>query len=423
MRNIVQNKINEARDKLDMNIKTSEERKKLVAKILDDIQDYLNVYLYGDISEKIYNESEQFTKDYFDEKKEIRFENRAFVNNFLEQLSNYIVYAKDEGTEEKNQRNFEERKVINKSLIAGGGDGLRPDGEAQAKKDKKVYFTEAGEPSFTGNYKTNKKQTITAKDVKNSSILQQYDEFRKILLNIKRNIHLNGKELYLLNKTLGGLRDDMIFIKDMENGTIYFKDVLLDSGSSKSSYLLTDDWDYEHRKYLDQDLICDFFNKDHYDTILKALPFKDLSDNLNKIYKRFEMLETYLELSDDKTKILDILKEGKSVKFEKLFYKADNRRELIKNNKEAVYDLKSLKEKLGWTYVKTRDLYYKLCEDCYNAFIEMYEEEFYYMYIVKGEYKKCSKCGKVKLVQRFNQKKDNKDGFEGYCKKCKQKNR
>jgi len=138
----VQNKINEARDKLDMNIKTSEERKKLVAKILDDIQDYLNVYLYGDISEKIYNESEQFTKDYFDEKKEIRFENRAFVNNFLEQLSNYIVYAKDEGTEEKNQRNFEERKVINKSLIAGGGDGLRPDGEAQALKKIRRFISQ-----------------------------------------------------------------------------------------------------------------------------------------------------------------------------------------------------------------------------------------------------------------------------------------
>jgi len=167
-------------------------------------------------------------------------------------------------------------------------------------------------------------------------------------------------------------------------------------------------------------LKCDFFDPSHYDTILKVLPFNNLSDNLRGIYKRFEMLETYLDLSDDKHKMLKVLIEGKSVKYDKLFYKSSVRRDLIKNNKEAVYDLKSLKNKLGWTYKKTQEMYYRLQKDCYDAFVEMYEEEFYYMYICKGKYKKCSKCGEIKLVQRFAKDSSRKDGYDPRCKKCKQ---
>jgi hypothetical protein len=411
-------KIQEAKLRLDYNVKDENKRVKIVEDILADIQDYLDVYLYGAISERVYRKAEQFTKDYFDEKKEVRLENRAFVNRFLEHLANYICYAKDEEIEKRKQRKFEERDVINNNLIAGGGDGLRADSESQAKNDMKIYFEQNNEQSFTGNYKKKKKQVISSKDVKKSEILQQYQQFRKKLLSIKRNKHLESAELYEINKALGGLRDDMIWIKDMENGTIYFKSPLMDNGSSKSSLFVKDTWDYMEKNYSDDELKCDFFDPDHYNTILKVLPFNNLSDNLRGIYKRFEMLETYLDLSDDKHKMLEVLKEGKSVKYDKLFYKSDNRRELVKNNKEAIYDLKSLKNKLGWTYKKTEKTFYKLQEDCYNAFIEMYEEEFYYMYIAKGKYKQCSRCGEIKLVQRFDKDAKGKDGYRNICKKC-----
>jgi hypothetical protein len=418
MKNLVMEKIQQAKLRLDYNVKDENKRVKIVEDILEDIQDYLDVYLYGAISERVYREAEQFTKDYFDEKKEVRLENRAFVNRFLEHLANYICYAKDEELEKRKQRKFEERDVINNNLIAGGGDGLRADSESQAKNDMKIYFEQNNEQSFTGNYKKKKKQVISSKDVKKSEILQQYQQFRKNILNIKRNKHLESKELYEINKALGGLRDDMIWIKDMENGTIYFKSPLMDSGSSKSSLFVKDTWDYMEKNYSDDELKCDFFDPDHYDTILKVLPFNNLSDNLRGIYKRFEMLETYLNLSDDKHKMLEVLKEGKSIKYDKLFYKSSVRRDLIKNNKEAVYDLKSLKNKLGWTYKKTQEMYYRLQKDCYDAFIEMYEEEFYYMYICKGKYKQCSKCGEIKLVQRFGIDSRNNDGYKSICRKC-----
>lgn len=420
MKNLVMEKIQEAKLKLDYTVKDENKRVKIVEDILADIQDYLDVYLYGAISEKVYRESERFTKDYFDEKKEVRLENRAFVNRFLEHLANYICYAKDEEIEKRKQRKFEERDVLNKSLITkSSGDSLRHDGSAQAKIDKDIYLRPNNDQSFTGNYKKKKKQVITSKDVKKSKILQEYQEFRKKLINIKRNKHLSSKELYDINKALGGLRDDMIWIKDFM-GTIYFKSPMMDNGGSKSSLFVKDTWDYLEKNYSDDELKCDFFDPSHYDTIFKVLPFRNLSDNLRSIYKRFEMLETYLDLSNDKHEMLEILKEGKSVKYEKLFYKSTVRRDLIKNNKEAVYDISSLKRKLGWTYGKTKMMYDRLCLDCYNAFIEMYEEEFYYMYISKGKYKKCSKCGEIKLVQRFAKDGSRKDGYDPRCKKCKQ---
>ena len=103
MKNLVMEKIQQAKTRLDYGIKDEKERVKIVEDILADIQDYLDVYLYGAISERVYREAEQFTKDYFDEKKEVRLENRAFVNRFLEHLANYICYAKDEEIEKRKQ--------------------------------------------------------------------------------------------------------------------------------------------------------------------------------------------------------------------------------------------------------------------------------------------------------------------------------
>ena len=60
---------------------------------------------------------------------------------------------------------------------------------------------------------------------------------------------------------------------------------------------------------------------------------------------------------------------------------------------------------------------------CLNSVVDLivkqYEkeyEEWYYLNIRKGEYKKCSKCGEVKLVSQFDKK--GKQGLQSRCKKC-----
>ena len=53
--------------------------------------------------------------------------------------------------------------------------------------------------------------------------------------------------------------------------------------------------------------------------------------------------------------------------------------------------------------------------------IKQYEEDYedwYYLNIRKGQYKKCSRCGEIKLISQFNKEPKGKDGYKKHCKKC-----
>lgn len=45
-------------------------------------------------------------------------------------------------------------------------------------------------------------------------------------------------------------------------------------------------------------------------------------------------------------------------------------------------------------------------------------EDWYYLNISKGIYKKCSKCGEIKLINNFGTNSRRKDGYETFCKEC-----
>ena len=54
-----------------------------------------------------------------------------------------------------------------------------------------------------------------------------------------------------------------------------------------------------------------------------------------------------------------------------------------------------------------------------DLIIKQYEEDYenwYYLNIRKGEYKRCSRCGEVKLTSQFDKK--GKQGYQSRCKKC-----
>ena len=54
-----------------------------------------------------------------------------------------------------------------------------------------------------------------------------------------------------------------------------------------------------------------------------------------------------------------------------------------------------------------------------NKIVEIYEkelEDWYYLNVCKGEYKKCNICGEIKLTNKFN--KNGKQGLMPMCKKC-----
>ena len=46
-------------------------------------------------------------------------------------------------------------------------------------------------------------------------------------------------------------------------------------------------------------------------------------------------------------------------------------------------------------------------------------EEWYYLNICKGTYKKCSKCNEIKLTSQFD--KNGSRGYKSMCKQCRKK--
>lgn len=58
----------------------------------------------------------------------------------------------------------------------------------------------------------------------------------------------------------------------------------------------------------------------------------------------------------------------------------------------------------------------KIVKKTINTYEKEYTEKHYYLNVVKGKYKKCSKCGEVKLIQCFH--KNGKKGYMPMCKEC-----
>lgn len=58
----------------------------------------------------------------------------------------------------------------------------------------------------------------------------------------------------------------------------------------------------------------------------------------------------------------------------------------------------------------------KIVKKIIDTYEREYADKHYYLNVVKGQYKKCSKCGEVKLLQRFD--KNGKRGYMSMCKDC-----
>ena len=62
----------------------------------------------------------------------------------------------------------------------------------------------------------------------------------------------------------------------------------------------------------------------------------------------------------------------------------------------------------------------KIVKKMINTYEKEYTENHYYLNVVKGKYKKCSRCGEVKLIQYFHKKGGKR--YQSRCKYCTNKN-
>jgi hypothetical protein len=273
--------------------------------------------------------------------KEVNFETLGFIYDFLEYLANYICYAKKETKEQRKQRKFEEENISLIETINNPGETLREDYEAQAVRDYIVIQRE--KENINGdNYYKRIKQKIDDPDIEKSKLIKEYSDFNKKLKEYKENNNLSRKEKYKIQNIMNDIKDDMIRIKNIENGTINFNKINTSNNFDEGLKIE-----------------IDFNNLDDYKTLFMIIPFFDYSDNLKKIGNIFKEIENNMNLTDNQEKLLNVYKKGKPDKEKHLFYVGtNNRRETTSEIRKGVYwNVSEVGRVLDWDRGKTWNVF------------------------------------------------------------------
>jgi hypothetical protein len=174
----------------------------------------------------------------------------------------------------------------------------------------------------------------------------------------------------ILKKNLRLLKLDMLDAKKMIERPIIWKSPLKDSGCA----------DYD---------ALDMFDKEVVKELLRVHKSVDLQDDLSCILVDLENLINKIEFTDKQRKVLELWSNGLTTG------------EISK------------KLKLNPSTIT------KCLNGVVDLIVKQYEkeyEEWYYLNIRKGEYKRCNRCKNVKLVSQFD--KNGKKGLRSCCKKC-----
>lgn len=334
---------------------------------------------------------DSFYETYFDKKYKFNPSQDDYLsteNNVcksLEKMANYILFSPDA---EKTQK-------IKYSI-------LKPNDlfkKYKCVKPKMLYISDLIEEEYnTGNYvdiiifllskKNYKKQisqNIYSEDLKIPTI-KQYQDYKDIILKklkILKDLHkenkskdsykdVNFKNRIKLCSISSSIKSDQIDCKDMLKGTIYFKRI-----SPESCCIDYDEFDFLNFNHVKELLSCN----SNLTTDLGCLVY-DLKNIISK-----------LNLDNFEKEIIMLLNNDISQE--------------------------EISERLNITNRKVKQIISKIC----NKVIKQYFkdlEDWYYLNISKGKYKKCSKCGEIKIATKSNFSPDNskKDNYKSICKKC-----
>ena len=181
------------------------------------------------------------------------------------------------------------------------------------------------------------------------------------------------RQLRLLRKHTKLLNKDMLDYLDMDKRPIKFKQPLKDQGCPTWNDF--DELDKTHIKALLQV---------HRD--METVDFQ--SDLICMLYDLQKVLEE-VELTDKQKEVLDLWISG---------YSVDKIAEVLQKDKSVIS---------------------RALDSIVDKIVNVYEEkieDWYYLNICKGKYKKCSKCGEIKLISKFDKK--GKQGYQSKCKIC-----
>ena len=381
---------------LDWELDNVEDRLNHVRKILGEYQ-VDGVNFYHEYFDEVFNQDNPHSKvNLILSTSSARYD-ESNISKALEIIESYILCSRDEIENRKKDKivykiynskelldRFKQEENLTYKLASVNSDRSNNCDKGDENKLDKEFENVFAIFQLPKNYKKVKDIVIEKKDFERFPILKEYQhsidhmesklqELMKIDLKkikakkVKDDIR-NRKNI--LKKNLRLLKLDMLDAKKMIERPIIWKSPLKDSGCA----------DYD---------ALDMFDKEVVKELLRVHKSVDLQDDLSCILVDLENLVNKIEFTDKQRKVLELWSNGLATG--EISKKLNVKPNTVASCLNSVVDL----------------------------IIKQYEkeyEEWYYLNIRKGEYKKCSRCGEVKLVSQFSK---NGNRLRGNCKNCK----
>ena len=362
-------------------LNTCEERIAFVNEVLE-MYKVDGVEFYHEYFDEVYDQERKHSKiDLVIDKSKSTYTTSNIASS-LELIANYILAVDDVDdkvnykiytSEELFKRACQEFNVINDVAKANGGLDMKYEEEGNKSVEAFPFF------QLPKNYKKVKDLKLEKEDLEKYPPMKDYYEFYNYLKEESKRLwgtkNLSKEEMVRrgkIKKLLPEIKKDMMDAKKQLQMPIIWKSPLKDSGGA----------DYD---------LLDMFDKEVVKELLRVHKGVDLQDDLSCILVDLENLINKIEFTDRQRKVLELWSNGL-----------------------ATGEI-SKKLKLDPSTVT------KCLNGVVDLIIKQYEkeyEEWYYLNIRKGEYKRCKECGENKLISRFDVKKDNKDGRKTICKEC-----
>lgn len=381
---------------LDWELDNVEDRLNHVRKILGEYQ-VDGVNFYHEYFDEVFNQDNPHSKvNLILSTSSARYD-ESNISKALEIIESYILCSRDEIENRKKDKivykiynskelldRFKQEENLTYKLASVNSDRSNNYDEGDENRLDKESENVFAIFQLPKNYKKVKDIVIEKKDFERFPILKEYQhsinhmesklqELMKIDLKkikdkkVKNDIR-NRKNI--LKKNLRLLKLDMLDAKKMIERPIIWKSPLKDSGCA----------DYD---------ALDMFDKEVVKELLRVHKGVDLQDDLSCILVDLENLINKIEFTDKQRKVLELWSNGLAT--------GEISKKLKVKPNTVVSCLNSVV-----------DLIVKQYEKEY--------EEWYYLNIRKGIYKKCSRCGEVKLISQFSK---NGNRLRGNCKNCK----
>ena len=360
-------------------LNTCEERIAFVNEVLE-MYKVDGVEFYHEYFDEVYDQERKHSKiDLVIDKSKSTYTTSNIASS-LELIANYILAVDDVDdkvnykiytSEELFKRACQEFNVINGVAKANGGLDMKY--EEEGSKDIEAF------PFFhlPKNYKKVKDLKLEKEDLEKYPPMKDYYEFYNYLKEESKRLwgtkNLSKEEMVRrgkIKKLLPEIKKDMMDAKKQLQMPIIWKSPLKDNGGA----------DYD---------LLDMFDKEVVKELLRVHKGVDLQDDLSCILVDLENLINKIEFTDKQRKVLELWSNGLATG--EISKKLNVKPNTIVGCLNGVVDL----------IVKQYEKEY---------------EEWYYLNIRKGEYKRCNRCKNVKLVSQFD--KNGKKGLRSCCKKC-----